>query len=125
MLRAHRLALDCFAINSDGDWDEHWLTARAIHKMLFHTETVIMAGLIGGALKIDDDLIGEISSSCTRPGDQVSELASLTAELRAELGRPGPLMDVLALGEGAVVCQLLVALTPLHAVLEPWSLSLE
>ncbi|TLQ39210.1 hypothetical protein [Streptomyces marianii] len=38
MLRAHTLAPDCFAIDSDGDWDEEWLYARAIHRMLFGTD---------------------------------------------------------------------------------------
>ncbi|WP_052412521.1 hypothetical protein [Streptomyces mutabilis] len=38
MLRAHALAPDCFAIDSDGDWDEEWVHARAIHRMLFGTD---------------------------------------------------------------------------------------
>jgi hypothetical protein len=38
MLRAHTLAPDCFAIDSDGDWDEQWVHARAIHRMLFGVE---------------------------------------------------------------------------------------
>ncbi|MFJ6752381.1 hypothetical protein ACIQNI_29980 [Streptomyces sp. NPDC091266] len=38
MLRAHTLAPDCFAIDSDGDWDEHWVHARAIHRMLFSAD---------------------------------------------------------------------------------------
>ncbi|MFM9452447.1 hypothetical protein [Streptomyces europaeiscabiei] len=35
LLRAHTLAPRAFAIDSDGVWDEDWLYARAIHKMLF------------------------------------------------------------------------------------------
>ncbi|MFE7485138.1 hypothetical protein [Streptomyces sp. NPDC057552] len=38
MLRAHTLAPDCFAIDSDGDWDQEWVHARAIHRMLFGTD---------------------------------------------------------------------------------------
>ena len=38
MLRAHTLAPDCFAIDSDGDWDDHWVHARAIHRMLFSSD---------------------------------------------------------------------------------------
>ncbi|MFF4924338.1 hypothetical protein ACFY4B_27450 [Kitasatospora sp. NPDC001261] len=35
LLRAHTLAPDFFAIQSDGDWDSDWLEARAIHRILF------------------------------------------------------------------------------------------
>ncbi|WP_331752763.1 hypothetical protein OG440_38395 (plasmid) [Streptomyces sp. NBC_00637] len=35
LLRAHTLAPRAFAIDSDGRWDEDWVYARAIHKMLF------------------------------------------------------------------------------------------
>ncbi|MFI1312899.1 hypothetical protein ACH4TS_22555 [Streptomyces albidoflavus] len=38
MLRAHTLSPDCFAIDSDGDWDQEWVQARAIHRMLFGTD---------------------------------------------------------------------------------------
>ncbi|MGA5820034.1 hypothetical protein ACPC54_19480 [Kitasatospora sp. NPDC094028] len=35
LLRAHTLAPDFFAVQSDGGWDSDWLGARAIHRILF------------------------------------------------------------------------------------------
>ncbi|MFE4263387.1 hypothetical protein [Streptomyces sp. NPDC056883] len=35
LLRAHTLMPEVFAINSNGDWNEDWQEARAIHQALF------------------------------------------------------------------------------------------
>ncbi|MEW1760355.1 hypothetical protein AB0393_28075 [Streptomyces cyaneofuscatus] len=70
------------------------------------TGTVIMTGTIG-ALRIDDAGRIEEMSPCAGPGGQDTELASITADLRTGLDRPGPRLAVLTRGECSVVHALL------------------
>ncbi|MFG2211964.1 hypothetical protein [Streptomyces sp. NPDC048638] len=80
-----------------------------------HTGTLIMAGAIG-YVGVGDDGGVTVQTGTPAPQDNDAELATITAELRTELDRPGPRLAVLTRGESAVVHALLTLLE--GAVLE-------